>query len=256
MQPYDDIAQLGSHERELLERLDTDRLPRHVAIIMDGNGRWAEKHGLPRISGHEEGAKAVRAVLRAAKEAGVKYLTLYAFSVENWSRPKSEIDGLMRLLRRFVQKNEDDLHKNQIRLRIIGRTEDLPEAVQQDLAGAMERTAHYSDRQLILALSYGGRAEITDAARRMAARVKAGELEPGDITESAFAEHLYAPDIPDPDLMIRTSGEYRLSNFLLWQLSYAEFYVTDVLWPDFREADFQKAMKAYAERERRFGDVR
>ncbi|TFH17836.1 MAG: isoprenyl transferase [Lentisphaerales bacterium] len=230
--------------------------PRHVAIIMDGNGRWAEKHGLPRISGHEEGAKAVRAVLRAAKEAGVKYLTLYAFSVENWSRPKSEIDGLMRLLRRFVQKNEDDLHKNQIRLRIIGRTEDLPEAVQQDLAGAMERTAHYSDSQLILALSYGGRAEITDAARRMAARVKAGELEPGDITESAFAEHLYAPDIPDPDLMIRTSGEYRLSNFLLWQLSYAEFYVTDVLWPDFREADFQKAMKAYAERERRFGDVR
>lgn len=198
----------------------------------------------------------MQAVLRAAKDTGVECLTLYAFSVENWSRPKSEIDGLMGLLRRFIQKHEDDLHKNEIRLRVIGRLEDLPAAVLRDLTGVMERTARYSERQLILALSYGGRAEIAYAARRIAKRVRAGELEPDDITEDTVAEHLYAPDVPDPDLMIRTSGEFRLSNFLLWQLSYAEFYVTDVLWPDFREADFKKAVEAYAARERRFGDIR
>ena len=230
-------------------------IPRHVAIIMDGNGRWAKERGMARIKGHEEGANSVRTAIRCCRDFGVEYLTLYAFSVENWVRPVSEIQGLMRLLRRFLKNEEHELHENEVRLRVIGRTSDLPKLVQSGLKRVMKATEHYTKGQLVLALSYGGRTEIAHAAREIALKAVAGEIDPKNIDESTVADHLYAPDIPDPDLMIRTSGEMRLSNFLLWELSYSEFYVTDVLWPDFREEEFAKAMEAYGHRKRRFGDV-
>ncbi len=229
-------------------------VPRHVAIIMDGNGRWAKRQGLPRGKGHEEGAESVRAVMRAARDAGIQYLTLYAFSVENWIRPKTEIDGLMKLLAHFLKRYEHELHENKVRLRVIGEMGDLPKQVRSNLSAVMERTEEY-DRQLILALSYGSRTEITHAVRRIAEGVKAGDIVAEDINEDLIAAHLYAPDVPDPDLMIRTSGEMRLSNFLLWQLSYAELYITEVLWPDFREAEFTEAVAEFGRRQRRFGDI-
>ncbi len=232
------------------------RVPRHVAIIMDGNGRWAQRRGLPRIRGHQTGTESVRAIVRACKKAGIKYLTLYAFSVENWVRPKTEIRGLMRILKHFLTKEENELHENQVRLRVIGRLHDLPPDIQVELKRVMKATEHYTGGQLILALSYGGRAEIVDAVRSIARKVKKGAVSPEAIDDRVIAEHLYAPDVPDPDLMIRTSGELRISNFLLWQLSYSEFYVTDVLWPDFREAEFEKALEAYSRRHRRFGDIK
>ncbi len=231
------------------------RIPRHIAIIMDGNGRWARARGLPRLKGHEEGAQSVRTVIRACRDAGVEYLTLYAFSVENWVRSPSEVLGLMDLLLHFLKTCEHELHENRVRLRIIGRTEDLPRGVQAELKRVVEATAHYKEGQLILALSYGSRTELAHAAREIARRAKAGELDPEKVDEKTVAAHLYAPDVPDPDLMIRTSGEMRLSNFLLWQLSYAELYVTPVMWPDFREEEFGKALAEYTRRERRFGDV-
>jgi len=234
---------------------ETAAIPRHVAIIMDGNGRWAKSRGLPRLKGHEEGAQSVRCAIQCCRDHGVEYLTLYAFSVENWVRPVSEIRGLMRLLRRFLKEEEHALHENRVRLRVIGRISDLPKPVQSGLKRVMKATEHYTKGQLILALSYGGRTEIANAARRIAEKAVAGELNPKEIDESIVAAHLYAPDLPDPDLMIRTSGEMRLSNFLLWQLSYSEFYITDVLWPDFREEEFAKAIEAYGRRKRRFGDI-
>lgn len=234
---------------------EVSRVPRHVAIIMDGNGRWATRRGLPRIEGHQAGAESVRAIVRACREAGVQYLTLYAFSVENWVRPRSEIRGLMALLKRFLTRQEHELHENKVRLRVIGRLGDLPVDIQRELRRVMRATEHYKAGQLILALSYGGRAELTDAVRHIARRVRAGELKPEDIREKTISDHLYAPDVPDPDLMIRTSGELRISNFLLWQLSYTELYFTDVLWPDFREPQFRQALAEYAKRRRRFGDI-
>lgn len=234
---------------------DPAKVPRHIAVIMDGNGRWAKRQGLPRIKGHEAGAESVRAIVRGCSEAGVKYLTLYAFSVENWVRPKDEISGLMGLLRTFLENNEKELHENEIRLRIIGRMNDLPKMIQRGLRRAMKATQDYTAGQLILALSYGGRAELVDAMKSIAHGVKSGTIDPDAITDETIAAHLYAPDVPDPDLMIRTSGEMRLSNFLLWQLSYAELYVTDVLWPDFREEHLHAAIEAYSLRHRRFGDI-
>lgn len=230
-------------------------VPAHVAIIMDGNGRWAKQRGLPRLKGHEQGSESVRAVLRACRQAGVKYLTLYAFSIENWIRPKSEIRGLMSLLIRFLRGEEHELHDNKVRLRVIGRIEDLPKGVQKEACRVMKATEHYEGGQLILALSYGGRAEIVNAARQIALKVKAGDIDPEKIDEAMIGQHLYAPDIPDPDLLIRTSGEMRASNFLLWQISYSEFYFTNVLWPDFREKEFLEAIGEYSRRHRRFGDV-
>ncbi len=232
------------------------KVPRHVAIIMDGNGRWAAQHGWPRLKGHEVGADSVRAVIRACRDAGVHYLTLYAFSVENWVRPKSEIRGLMRLLRTFLEEREHELHENHVRLRVIGRMEDLPLPVQMGLKRVIRATEDYREGELILALSYGGRCEITQAVQAIAREVRAGKLDPESIDEATVAAHLYAPDVPDPDLLIRTSGEMRVSNFLLWQISYSELYITDVMWPDFREAEFQKALDVYAHRQRRFGDTR
>jgi len=230
-------------------------VPRHVAIIMDGNGRWAKSRGLPRIKGHEKGAESVRAALRGCRDAGVEYLTLYAFSVENWVRPRSEIRGLMALLRQFMRNNEWELHEHKIRLRLLGRIADLPRDVERELQRVVEATAGYDAGNLILALSYGGRTEIADAARRIAEEARQGTLDPASVDEQVVADHLYLPEVPDPDLMIRTSGEMRLSNFLLWQLSYAELYVTPVLWPDFREEQFAEAIAEYGRRHRRFGDI-
>ena len=235
------------------EPVETACVPRHVAIIMDGNGRWAKQRGKPRLFGHRAGADSLRAVLHACRDHGVEYLTVYAFSTENWVRPREEVSGLMSLLKTFLKKDEHDLHENQVRLRVTGRIQDLPRAVRSELERVMAATKDYRKGHLILALSYGGRAEILDAVKTIAAKVKAGELEPEQIDERAIAGHLYLPDVPDPDLMIRTSGELRLSNFLLWELSYAEFYFTDTLWPDFREADFAKALAEYSRRQRRFG---
>ena len=228
-------------------------IPRHVAVIMDGNGRWAKQRGKPRIFGHRAGAESLRAVLRACRDHGVEYLTVYAFSTENWVRPKDEVGGLMSLLKTFLKKDEHELHENQVRLRVTGRIGDLPRSVRTELERVMEATKAYTRWHLILALSYGGRTEITDAVRAIARKVKAGELEPEAIDEAVISRHLYLPDVPDPDLMIRTSGELRLSNFLLWELSYAEFYFTDTLWPDFREPQFAEALAEYSRRQRRFG---
>jgi len=232
------------------------KVPKHVAIIMDGNGRWAQQRGLPRIKGHEAGAESVRAAMRACKKWGVRYLTLYAFSVENWVRPRAEITGLMRLLRQFLVRDEHELHENKIRLRVIGRMKDLPSPVQRELNRVMRATEMHEEGNLTLALSYGGRAEIVDAVQAIGRRVQKGELKPERIDEGTVAAHLYAPELPDPDLMIRTSGEMRISNFLLWQLAYAELYITSVLWPDFREDEFAKAMEEYGRRHRRFGDIK
>jgi undecaprenyl diphosphate synthase len=240
----------ASEERERLSRI-----PRHVAIIMDGNGRWAQARGWPRIRGHQEGAKSVRKAIRLCREIGIEYLTLYAFSVENWVRPEEEISGLVELLRTFLRLHEKDLHRHNLRLRTIGRVEDFPPALVRELARVEEQTREYTAGQLILALSYGGRREIARAARLIAEKVRDGEMTPEQVDEAAVAAHLYAPDIPDPDLMIRTSGEMRISNFLLWQLSYTELYVADVMWPDFREDQFIEALREYARRERRFGGV-
>lgn len=226
----------------------------HLAIIMDGNGRWAKARGLPRTEGHRAGGETVRRVLQYCRNAGIRYLTLYAFSVENWKRPKEEVDALMNLLVAYLAGEESMLHQNQVRLRIMGRREDLPERAQAALRHVEEVTAHY-DRQLILCLSYGGRTEMVTAAQRLARRVVAGELSPEAIDEATFAEQLYLPDVPDPDLIVRTSGEMRLSNFLLWQASYAELYVTPVLWPDFSEADFKAALDAFEQRNRRYGGL-
>ena len=228
-------------------------VPRHVAVIMDGNGRWAKQRGRPRLFGHRAGADSLRAVLRACRDHGVEYLTVYAFSTENWVRPQDEVSGLMSLLRTFLNKDEHELHENQVRLRVTGRVQDLPKAVRAELDRVMAATQNYSKGHLILALSYGGRAEIVDAVRALAADVQAGRLAPEAVDEKAIAARLYLPDVPDPDLMIRTSGELRLSNFLLWELSYSEFYFTETLWPDFREADFAKALDEYARRQRRYG---
>ena len=234
---------------------ETARIPAHIAIIMDGNGRWATARGLPRIVGHQAGAQAVRRLVEACCELGVKVLTLYAFSWENWERPADEIQELMGLLDAFIRAETPTLMTNQIRLMAIGRLEELPGGVLATLRRVMAQTAHFERMTLTLALSYGGRQEIVDAARRLAELVRRNELRPEQIDEALFAQQLYAPDLPDPDLLIRTSGEQRLSNFFLWQSSYTELYVTPKLWPDFSKEDLVEAMAEYERRERRFGRI-
>jgi len=228
---------------------------RHVAIIMDGNGRWAKQRGLSRIEGHKAGAKTVERVLKAAEKHNIEYITLYAFSTENWKRPQMEVSGLMELLKDFLEINTKTLHDKETRLRTIGRTSDLPLLTRKVLEKSIKDTAHYTKRQLILALSYGGRAEIIDAVKKISLELKKGNKKIDDINEDTFHDYLYAPDVPDPELMIRTSGELRISNFMLWQLSYSEFYITDTLWPDFSEDDFTKAIDSYNLRNRRYGGV-
>ncbi len=230
-------------------------LPVHVAIIMDGNGRWAKQRHLPRIEGHRRGVESVRAIVRAAGEIGLKYLTLYAFSVENWNRPKDEVDTLMRYLARYLKNEIGELHRNNVRLEAIGQIYRLPEFVQTQLAKTRAALAHHNGLTLVLALSYGGRTEIVEAARSLAAQAREGRIDPAEINEQVVAQHLYTRHLPDPDLLIRTSGELRVSNFLLWQISYAEFVVTPDLWPDFRKPQLFAALEEYARRHRRFGAV-
>ncbi len=230
-------------------------VPRHIAVIMDGNGRWAKQRGLKRIKGHEAGAESARAVLHSAREAGVEVLTLYAFSSENWKRPQDEVQGLMTLLPKMLIKHERILHDHETRLRVIGRLHELPDRARKELQRVMDNTEAYSKHQLVLALNYGSRQELADAAKAIAAKAQQGSLNPEEVDEACLAEHLYAPDLPDPDFLIRTSGEQRLSNYLLWQLSYAEFYFAPEFWPDFREDAFAKALEVFQGRQRRYGGL-
>jgi undecaprenyl diphosphate synthase len=235
--------------------IQAGRIPRHIAIIMDGNGRWAKQRGLPRIAGHREGINSVREVVRATGELGVDVLTLYVFSAENWRRPQREIGALMLLLQETTKKEINDLMKNNVRLGLIGRLEDVAPAARKVLSKAVSQTGANTGLLLNLAINYGGRGELVDAVRRLAQDVREGKLNPEAVDESLFNTYLYTRDIPDPDLLIRTSGEMRVSNFLLWQIAYTEIYVTDVLWPDFRREHLYRAILDYQSRERRFGGV-
>jgi len=241
-------------EARLIAEIDLDRLPRHIAVIMDGNGRWARKRKLPRIAGHRAGIKAVRQVAEACLRLGVPYLTLYAFSVENWKRPESEVKMLMDLLREYLGKEIGELNRQNIRLRVIGRVHELPRLVQRDLERALRETARNTGMILTFALNYGARAELTDAVRELVDRAQrnGGAV---NIDEETVSAHLYTRDMPDPDLLIRTSGELRVSNFLLWQIAYSEIWVTDTLWPDFSQLDLFNAVLEYQKRERRYGGL-
>jgi undecaprenyl diphosphate synthase len=236
-----------------METLDLQKLPKHVAIIMDGNGRWAKQRAMNRIRGHEEGAESVRAIVRATREIGIPWLTLYAFSEENWGRPRYEVEALMVLLKRFLQSELREMLDNGIRFQAIGRLHKLPNDVQGTVREIAERTASNQNMVLTLALSYGGRQEITDAVRKIIQRVEAGGIRSSDISEALISENLYSANMPDPDLLIRTSGECRVSNFLLWQIAYAEIYMTQTYWPDFRKEEYVQALIEYQKRERRFG---
>lgn len=240
---------------ELKSQIDSGNLPEHIAIIMDGNGRWAKERGKLRVFGHHHGVESVRQVVEAAVEVGIPFLTLYAFSSENWNRPKYEVAALMEILVSAINKETKTLMKNGIKLSAIGDLKQLPEPCRKQLQKAIEKTANNTKCTLVLALSYSSKHEIVDATRRLAEKVKAGEINSEDIDEEIFSKHLYTKDIPDPELMIRTSGEIRISNFLLWQLAYAELYFTDKMWPDFRKEDFYSAILEFQKRERRFGKI-
>ena len=231
-------------------------LPRHVAIIMDGNGRWAKKRHLPRIAGHRAGALSIREIVRLCGELGLEALTLYAFSTENWKRPRREVGLLMQLLKQYLRSEVEELRQNNVRLGTIGNTSDLPKEIRAELEKAMEATAHCTGLKLILALSYSGRADLTRAVREIARKVKSGKLSPAAIKEETVTRALATGNLPEVDFLIRTSGEMRVSNFLLWELAYAEFHVTKTLWPDFRTPHFIEALKDFQKRQRRFGGVR
>jgi len=235
------------------EQVDKTKLPKHIAIIMDGNGRWAKKQGKLRTFGHNSGVVSVRETTEAAAELGIEYLTLYAFSTENWNRPKYEVDALMRLLVKTINKETATLNKNNIRLQAIGNLQSLPKDCYKELMEAMKNTEKNSRMTLVLALSYSSKWEITQAVKDLVKNVKSGKLKEEDITEETIKSHLCTAKMPDPELLIRTSGEYRISNFLLWQIAYSELYFTDKLWPEFRKEDFYEAIVNYQQRERRFG---
>ena len=245
---------MSTHSPQL-SALARSNLPAHVAVIMDGNGRWARQRHLPRVEGHREGAESVRAVVRAAGEIGIKYLTLYAFSVENWNRPKDEVDTLMNYLARFLKNEVGELNKHNVRLEVIGQIYRLPEFVQEQIKKTMAALSRNNGLTLILALSYGGRTEIIEAVRAISEEVRQGKLDVAEINEQVVSQHLYTKSFPDPDLLVRTSGEMRVSNFLLWQIYYAELVVTPTFWPDFRKAQFFESLEEYARRNRRFGAV-
>jgi undecaprenyl diphosphate synthase len=242
-------------EERLLRALDADRLPQHVAIIMDGNGRWAQRRHLPRVAGHRVGTQAARTVIETCASIGINALTLYAFSMENWRRPKAEIDFLMRLLREYLRKELPIIHRNNIRMLVIGRHDQLPDEVREDIDRAMEQTAGNTGMKLAVALNYGGRAELVDAFNQILDRVRNNGLADTPIDEDLISRHLYTAGLPDPDLLIRTSGEMRVSNFLLWQIAYAEIYVTETLWPDFNRAQLYTALIDFQKRERRYGGL-
>jgi undecaprenyl diphosphate synthase len=230
-------------------------IPQHIAIIMDGNGRWAKNHGLPRVQGHRAGAESVREAIDACKEMGVQYLTLYAFSSENWNRPEAEVSALMMLLEKFLESKLSDLMRQDVRLLAIGQLDRLPAKTRATLDRVLAKTAENTSLTLVLALSYGSREEIAEATKKIAAEVKSGALGLSEISPQLFSRYLYTAEIPDPDLLIRTSGEMRVSNFLLWQISYAEMIIVNKLWPEFRQGDLFDAVRAYQKRHRRFGGV-
>ncbi len=238
---------------DYLSQINKANVPQHVAIIMDGNGRWAKQQGEDRVFGHHEGVNSVREIVEACAEVGVKYLTLYAFSTENWNRPKEEVDALMELLVATISLETPKLNKNGVKLQAIGDIKSLPQSCQDELAESMRITSNNTTVNLILALSYSSKWEITNSVKQIAEDVKSGKINPEDITADMIQKNLCTANYPDPELMIRTSGEHRISNFLLWQLAYSEFYFTEVLWPDFRKNEFYKAIFAYQNRERRFG---
>ena len=248
-----ELAGLG--EAELLQLIRSQTLPAHVAIIMDGNGRWATHRGYPRVAGHREGAKAARGIFRAADELGLRYLTLYAFSTENWTRPEDEVATLMRLLEEAIVRELPELMTRNVRLRVIGRSNGVPLPVRRGIDRVVRETQGNTGLNLMLAFNYGGRDELLDAFRVLAGKVRAGELDPEDISETHVSRALYTGGIPDPDLLIRTSGEMRISNFLLWQIAYTELWVTPTLWPDFRPLELYRAVADFHGRKRRFGGV-
>ncbi len=237
----------------LVEKIDRSRLPEHVAVIMDGNGRWAKQRKLDRSMGHVEGVNTVRSITETASELGVKYLTLYTFSTENWNRPKEEVDALMNLIVVAIERETPDLIKNNVRLTMVGDISRMPEFAATRLRKCMDETSHCTGLTLILALSYSSRWEIIEACKSIASQVKSGEIAVEDITDELFSKNLATKDIPDPDLLIRTAGDYRISNYLLWQIAYSELYFTQVYWPDFSKEDFYAAVIDYQSRERRFG---
>jgi undecaprenyl diphosphate synthase len=245
------LGPVTAEEARLLEKLDFSRLPRHIAVIMDGNGRWAQKRHLPRVAGHRAGTQSARMAIETCARLHIEALTLYAFSVENWRRPKAEIEFLMQLLREYLRKEMPLLQKNNIRMRFLGRADELPEGVQKDTREAMEATAKNTGMVLCIALNYGGRAEIVDALNSILAERNGHGFSP--VTEEQLAQHLYTAELPDPDLLIRTSGEMRISNFLLWQIAYAEIFVTETLWPDFSRVRLLESLLDYQKRERRYG---
>ena len=249
-------AKLTSSEIHLIEEVkEKGNVPRHIAIIMDGNGRWAKKRSLPRVAGHQRGVDSVRAAVETCVGLGVKFLTLYSFSTENWKRPQDEVSALMRLIVKSLQNETDELNSNNIRLTTIGDTKSLPKIVQQELQEACNKTAHNEKMTLNLALSYSGRWELVEAIKNISRQAILGEIKPDEISEELISKNLTTADMPDPDLLIRTSGEIRISNFLLWQIAYSEILVSDVLWPDFRCKNLLEAVKDYQKRERRFGLV-
>ncbi|MDJ1469756.1 isoprenyl transferase [Cytophagaceae bacterium DM2B3-1] len=237
------------------EKINTEKLPLHIAVIMDGNGRWAKKQGAMRVFGHRNAVKAVRDTTEACAELGIKYLTLYAFSTENWSRPQAEVNALMELLVSTIRSETETLMKNNVRLLAIGDIQNLPKNCQKELAEAIEITSKNTGLSLVLALSYSGRWEITEAIKQISTKVASGELSVNEITDQVISQHLTTKNIPDPELLIRTSGEMRISNFLLWQIAYTEIFICDTLWPDFRREHLYEAILAYQQRERRFGKI-
>src|SRR5215813_12356126 len=255
-QDFDSIIQTGSLDEKLLSAIDWNRLPRHVAIIMDGNGRWAAQRGQPRIAGHRAGVEAVRASVDTGARLGLGALTLYAFSTENWKRPRYEVDALMRMLRRYLRLELDEIDRQNIKFQTIGRTGALAESVRQEIARAAERTSKNTGMVLTVALNYGGRAELLDACRAAVRRLMDEGNAPDELTEDRIANELYTRNLPDLDLLVRTSGELRISNFLLWQLAYSEIYVTETLWPDFRRVHLLEAVVDYQRRDRRFGGLK
>jgi undecaprenyl diphosphate synthase len=249
------LKDVNLEEAGLLDKLDLNNLPRHIAVIMDGNGRWAQRRHLPRVAGHRAGVKAAREIIESCARLKLPCLTLYAFSLENWRRPQAEVDFLMRLLREYLSRELPSIHKNNIKLQVIGRSGQLPDAVRQDIEEGMRLTANNTGMKLVVALNYGARAEIVDAFNALLKRAKASDAPDFQADEQMISEHLYTAGMPDPDLLIRTSGEMRVSNFLLWQIAYAEMYVTETLWPDFSRECLLEALLDFQKRERRYGGL-
>ncbi len=253
---FTEIVEKGSRDEALLAEVDWSRLPRHVAVIMDGNGRWAARRGQPRVAGHRAGVEAVRAAVDTGARLGLGALTLYAFSTENWKRPRLEVDALMRMLKRYLRLELESIHRQNIRFQPVGRVEALPDSVRRELDRAVERTRSNAGMVLSVALNYGGRAEIVDAVRSAARELAAAGRRAEEMTEADIEHHLYTAGLPELDLLVRTSGELRISNFLLWQAAYSEIYVTETLWPDFRRAELLAAVVDFQRRDRRFGGLK